>query len=64
LAGEGEVNHLLESPTVNKFITQYPIDGNNMDDKRRFMDGKVFINENQYFANMPEIAWNFYIGGY
>ena len=26
--------------------------------------GKVFINETQYFDNVPEIAWNFYIGGY
>ena len=26
--------------------------------------GNVFINETQYFANVPEVAWNFYIGGY
>ncbi len=26
--------------------------------------GKVYINETQYFANVPELAWNFYIGGY
>ena len=26
--------------------------------------GKVYINESQYFANVPEVAWNFYIGGY
>jgi hypothetical protein len=26
--------------------------------------GRVYINENQYFANVPEVAWNFYIGGY
>ncbi len=26
--------------------------------------GKVFINDSQYFANVPEVAWNFYIGGY
>ncbi|MBV6442900.1 MAG: hypothetical protein EPGJADBJ_04626 [Saprospiraceae bacterium] len=26
--------------------------------------GKVFINENQYFAGVPESVWNFYIGGY
>lgn len=24
----------------------------------------VFINDKQYFANVPEVAWNFYIGGY
>ena len=26
--------------------------------------GKVFINETQHFDNVPEVAWNFYIGGY
>ena len=26
--------------------------------------GRVHINETQYFANVPEAAWNFYIGGY
>ena len=28
------------------------------------MHSKVFINDTQYFDNVPEIAWNFYIGGY
>ncbi|MBR1745592.1 MAG: N-6 DNA methylase [Fibrobacter sp.] len=26
--------------------------------------GKVYINKTQYFGNVPELAWNFYIGGY
>ena len=26
--------------------------------------GKVYINSHQYFENVPELAWNFYIGGY
>ena len=26
--------------------------------------GSVYINSSQYFANVPETAWNFYIGGY
>ena len=26
--------------------------------------GRVHINETQYFENVPEVAWNFYIGGY
>jgi predicted helicase len=56
--------HLLESPTVEKYITQYPIDGNNVVSKPNYQNGKVYINETQYFDNVPEIAWNFYIGGY
>ena len=26
--------------------------------------GRVYFNETQYFDGVPEIAWNFYIGGY
>jgi predicted helicase len=56
--------HLLESPTVEKYITQYPIDGDNTVSKIKYQDGKVYINETQYFNSVPEVAWNFYIGGY
>ena len=103
LGGEIRQIHLLESPIVEKFITQYPIDGDNVVIKPRFIstslndistslnisaslndisaspnissslndisaslndNGKVYINDTQYFDNVPEIAWNFYIGGY
>ncbi len=62
--GELRQIHLLESPVVDNYITQYPIDGNNEVVKPVFKDGSVFINDTQYFANVPEVAWNFYIGGY
>ena len=32
--------------------------------KTKYENGRVYINENQYFDNVPETAWNFYIGGY
>jgi very-short-patch-repair endonuclease len=69
--------HLLESPQVEKYITQYSIDGDNVVTKPRYIPspplegcpkggvvGKVYINDTQYFDNVPEVAWNFYIGGY
>ena len=56
--------HLLESPIVEKYITQYPIDGDNIVTKPKYEDGKVYINNTQYFNSVPEIAYNFYIGGY
>ena len=64
LGGQIRQIHLLESPLVEKYITQYPVDGNNLVGKLKFEEGKVYINETQYFANVPEVAWNFYIGGY
>jgi len=56
--------HLLESPKVNQFITTYPIAGSDTVEKITYKNGKVFINAEQYFGNVPEVAWNFYIGGY
>jgi predicted helicase len=83
LGGEIRQIHLLESPEVSEYITQYPIDGDNIVIKPRFViandseaistnetasylavTGRVYINDTQYFDNVPEIAWNFYIGGY
>src|SRR5574344_1013630 len=64
LGGEIRQIHLLESPTVEKYITQYPIDGDNVVIKPNYQNGKVYINDTQYFENVPETAWNFYIGGY
>ena len=64
LGGEIRQIHLLESPVVENFITQYSIDGDNVVSKIKYQDGKVYINESQYFANVPEVSWNFYIGGY
>lgn len=61
--GELRQIHLLESPKVEQYITQYPADGNNVVSKPMYKNGYVYINETQYFENVPEIAWNFYIGG-
>ena len=56
--------HLLESPKLEKYLTQYPADGDNVVGKIKYENGNVYINEAQYFANVPPIAWEFYIGGY
>ena len=56
--------HLLESQIVDKYTTQYPIDGNNVVTKPKYENGKVFINDTQYFDNVPDVVWSFYIGGY
>lgn len=64
LGGQIRQIHLLESPIVEKYITGYPEDGDNVVVKPKYDNGKVFINDTQYFSNVPEVAWNFYIGGY
>ena len=54
----------MESPLLDTYITKYPIVGDNLIEKIEYKDGNIYINEEQYFANVPEVAWNFYIGGY
>jgi hypothetical protein len=64
LGGEIRNVHLLESETVEDYITQYPIQGSNEVVKPIFKDCRVHINDEQYFDNVPQLAWEFYIGGY
>jgi predicted helicase len=56
--------HLLESPKVAEVVSSYQQDGSNLVSKVAYEDGKVWINESQYFDNVPLSAWAFYIGGY
>ncbi|WP_319501911.1 type ISP restriction/modification enzyme [uncultured Draconibacterium sp.] len=80
LGGELRQIHLLESPKVEQPITTYPEAGTNEVEKPQFKMydydctppgeehpvylGDVYINSTQYFANVPQSAWEFYIGGY
>ena len=64
LGGELRLIHLLENPVVEKHITTYPIAGANMVEKPIFEDNKVWINHEQYFNGVPQLTWEFYIGGY
>ena len=65
--------HLMEE--IPPQATSFNIEGDNAVSEIRFekeipdqvgedIGGKVYINKTQYFANVPELAWNFYIGGY
>jgi len=44
--------------------TKFDVQGSNIVEKVRYKDGKVFINDEQYFEGVPEEVWSFYIGGY
>ena len=67
--------HLLEHPSLKKYITEYPVDGDNIitrsiakkdfeiiDTKK--MLGRLWINNTQYFDKIPVIAYDYFIGGY
>lgn len=56
--------HLMQDSSLEDYITTYPEPGDDVVDKLKFEGGKVWINSEQYFGGVPEVAWNFYIGGY
>ncbi len=70
IGGELRKVHLMEHPDLSKLITQYPVAGDNTVGKPRWellpdgQQGRVWINDQQYFDNVPLAAWQFYIGGY
>ncbi|MEN9373399.1 MAG: hypothetical protein RIR79_951 [Pseudomonadota bacterium] len=66
LGGQLRQWHLLEGKGVSAKThpINYPITGDHEIDKIRYDNGKVYINANQYFSGIPELTWNFYIGGY
>ncbi len=56
--------HLMESRKIDDTNVSYPEAGEDIVEKAVWKDEKVYINKNQYFGGVPEVAWNFYIGGY
>lgn len=56
--------HMMDNMDASNLITSYPVSGNDNINQIKYFDGKVIINDQQFFGNVPEIAWNFYIGGY
>ena len=56
--------HLLEHPVVQQFRTTFPSNGDNIVGKIRYTEGNAYINDSQHFGNVPQTAWDFYIGGY
>jgi predicted helicase len=61
--------HLIdgEAPQMQEKTQEYalyPIQGDNKTEKPEYRDGKIYLNKTQYFENVPEWVWNFYIGGY
>lgn len=70
LGGKLRKLHLMEE--IPQCQTSFDVAGDNTVSELRYepadaskqIKGRVFINKTQYFDNVPELAWNFYIGGY
>ena len=75
LGGKIRQLHLLDSDSLKKSPVTYPNAGNNSISRKIVQKdwhllennsdtGRIYINDEQYFDNIPLIAWQFYIGGY
>lgn len=63
--GEALVNlHLMKNANSWSVSTGFPVSGSNEVKEISFNEGRVYINEDQYFDNVDSIAWNLFIGGY
>ena len=56
--------HLMNNAQSWKCTTTFPEVGSQQVDFQEWKDGQVWINDKQYFGNVPESVWEFYIGGY
>ena len=67
--------HLLKSPHLDKTFSKFEISGDNAVKKVQYSavgagssrpntGGNVFINDSQYFSNIPPAVWEYQIGGY
>lgn len=64
LGGKLRQLHLMEDPELEQLTTTYPIRGDNLVEKIELRGDRVFINDLQFFGDVPKEAWGFYIGGY
>lgn len=56
--------HMMRNTQSWKCDTTFPEPGSQQIDMLKWKDKQVWINKQQYFGNVPEEVWNFYIGGY
>lgn len=56
--------HMMRNTQNWKCDTTFPEPGSQQIDMFKWKDKQVWINKQQYFGNVPEEVWDFYIGGY
>lgn len=61
--------HLLDAdscPILNQLLTGFPMAGSNRLDRVEYLaeSHRVWINDSQFFSDVPEDSWTFTIGGF
>ena len=56
--------HLLKSAELNNPVAKFQGSGDSQVEKPRYDEGRVYINNNQYFEGIEKDVWEYQIGGY
>jgi len=56
--------HLLKSPDLDSPVAKFQGQGNEKFEKIRYENGRVYINNDQYFEGVKPEVWQYQIGGY
>ncbi|MGB9834441.1 MAG: type ISP restriction/modification enzyme, partial [bacterium] len=56
--------HLLKSEELDPPLAKFQGKGESKVEKLRYLDGKVYINDDQYFEAITPEVWEYQIGGY
>jgi len=55
--------HLGKRLVADQPLVQFPIDDDNLVERIKYEEGKVFISDVHYFTHVPLEVWHFYLGG-
>ncbi|MFC2324485.1 MAG: type ISP restriction/modification enzyme [Bacteroides sp.] len=56
--------HLMDETLNLPLITTFDVAGTNLIEKVEYDNGKVWINDTQYFNHVPQEVWDHYVGSY
>lgn len=56
--------HLMDDPSIDDLVTTYPAAGTDRVEGVSYANGSVFINDAQYFGQVPPEVWRYAIGAY
>ena len=56
--------HLMDETLNLPLITTFDVAGTNLVEKVEYDNGKVWINDTQYFNNVPTSVWDHFVGAY
>jgi type I restriction-modification system DNA methylase subunit len=56
--------HLFNDPKILNYKTTFPLQGSNIVERIKFLDNRVYVNQEQFFERINKEVWSATIGGY